>query len=313
MPDPSILGIGSAHIDLFIQVNDAVFSHYASQKSRHIDLDDFLSLIRLESPIVLPGGSAANTIRGLAHLGEKCAFLSCVGDDQEGAFFLDNLEKLGIHSHVSVVAGFSTIQLICMINSDGEKRIIYPKQQEPRISFKKSHFENVELTHIDSFQFEIGNDLEKAMELSHCKISFNLGNRETAEKYREKILLFLRKHADIVFGNEEEIEALTGLPSERGCMRLQQLGLIAVMTRGKKGCFIAHENGCLSVPGYPAKMVDATGAGDLFASGFLFGYLRGRPLVRCAAMGNLLGAAIVEVIGTEIPESKWESLRRELR
>jgi len=311
MKSPRVLGIGSAHVDVFIKVDQEAFEIYALPESRHVDPDIFELMLDLGEK-TLPGGCAANTVRGLAHLGLPCSFLSCVGEDPAGLFFLDNLKELGIRSEVGIIPGFQTIQLICLIGPTGEKRILYPKQEEPQIEFKKEQFEGIDWIHIDAFQFEIGNDLEKAMELSSGKVSFNLGNVEVVQEQRQKILGFLETHADVVFGNEEEMKELTGLPGEEGCLILQKKCPLVVMTREAKGCLIAHGGKLLAVPGQKAKKVDATGAGDLFASGFIFGLLQGKSLENCGLFGNLLGAAIVEMIGAELSEKKWRQLRLDL-
>ncbi len=305
-----VIGIGSAHIDLFLKVDKETFDSFSSLKSRYLSTEEFDRLSRQKGIMALPGGCAANTIRGLAHLGLPTAFLSCVGNDLEGDLFLSNLRKLGIRSEVTARADFSTIRLLCLIGVDGEKRILYPDQAEPRTTFNKNQFLDVDWVHIDAFQFEIGNALEKAMEFARCSTSFNLGNSQVAAEYKEKILAFLEQHAEIVFGNEEEIASVTGLGGEAGCKKLQAICPIVAMTRGSKGCLIASENGIFTVPAFPAKRIDSTGAGDYFASGFLFGYMHGFPLIRCAEIGNRLGSALIEVLGTELPEEKWKMLKK---
>jgi sugar/nucleoside kinase (ribokinase family) len=149
------------------------------------------------------------------------------------------------------------------------------------------------------------------MKLSSGKVSFNLGNVEVIQGHRQKILKFLEAHVDVVFGNEEELRELTGMPAEEGCLALQKKCPLVVMTREAKGCLIAQGGKLLAVPGQQAKKVDATGAGDVFASGFIFGLLQGKSLENCGLFGNLLGAAIVEVIGadlSEVSEKKKEQL-----
>ncbi len=305
-----VLGIGSAHIDLFLKVDKKTFESFKSSRSRHLRLEDFNRFAKTKGIQILPGGCAANTIRGLSHLGRSCAFLSCVGRDPEGELFLANLKKLKIRSEVSVKPGFSTIRLLCLVGPEGEKRILYPNQTEPPTVFTPTHFKDAGWIHVDAFQFEVGNDLDQAMKLAGCRASFNLGNAEIAAEYREKILSFLKSHAEIVFGNESEFQALTGLSGEEGRLKLQEICPIAVMTRGPKGCLIVSRKQVFSQSGLPVKMVDATGAGDYFASGFLYGYLNHFPLKRCAEIANLVGSALVEGLGTELPETTWERIRQ---
>ena len=111
------------------------------------------------------------------------------------------------------------------------------------------------------------------------------------------------------FANDEEIKALTGLEdAAAGCMALQQMCPVGVVTLGAKGCLIGHRENVEMVPAYPAKVIDTTGAGDIFSAGFLYGYLRNWKLEECASMGHRLASAVVEVVGTALPKQRWDAI-----
>jgi sugar/nucleoside kinase (ribokinase family) len=105
---------------------------------------------------------------------------------------------------------------------------------------------------------------------------------------------------------------LTWPASSQACYLLQKYCPIAVVSAGKDGCYVGSQDEVIHCPGRKANVVDTTGAGDLFASGFLWGYLKGYPLKKCGELGNLLGSHCVEVLGAEIPDWKWEEIYQEL-
>jgi sugar/nucleoside kinase (ribokinase family) len=114
---------------------------------------------------------------------------------------------------------------------------------------------------------------------------------------------------DIVFANSDEVRALTGLGPIEGCKVLKELCPIAVVMTGKEGCIVGSGSNMITSPGHKVDVVDTTGAGDLFVSGFLHGVLEDLPLDACAMYGNMTGAAVVGVYGAEISNSKWNEIR----
>jgi sugar/nucleoside kinase (ribokinase family) len=144
---------------------------------------------------------------------------------------------------------------------------------------------------------------------ANCKVSIDLSDSWTVSRHKETLQYLLSNYVDIVFANEDEVLALTGLSPEDGCLKLQEICPIAVVTLGPDGCLVGHKDKIITVATYPATVLDTTGAGDLFACGFLYGYLHNYPLLACARIGNRLGSSIVEVIGAELPKEKWGEIQ----
>jgi sugar/nucleoside kinase (ribokinase family) len=317
-----VLGVGAACVDLLIPVDEAFLqAHVPGEKggSDLIDLDTLNTILATSqvSPHMATGGSCANTIKSLAKLGEKCAFLGHRGDDYMGDFFAKHLEQLGVAGFYTL-ATQATARVLCLITPDGQRTMRFFAGSSREMAGRYLHadyFKNAKLVHLESYAFRNENLIQKVMRLakeSDVKISIDLASFEIVRQYKETILDLLNDYVDVVFANEDEVFELTGLSPEEGCFKLQEMVPVAVVLRGKKGCLVGSNGQLIASPAYPAQVVDTTAAGDLFASGFLYGYLKGKPLAECARLGNRLGSAIVEVTGSELPEAKWDEILKEL-
>ncbi len=312
-----VIGIGNAAVDLLISVNDEFLEQHVPGPKGGSRLSDFefvdhLIEISHETPKIVPGGSCANTIRGLAKLGERCAFYAPLSSDFYGKFFAKSLEDCGIIGVIKTFPDYTTPRIISMINTCGERTMLAAFSTPPDEFFlQPEHFKDVQWTHFETYQLYFGDIVEKAMELAKkegSKISLDLSSFSVVLKYKDILDHLLSEYVDLVFANEDETFALTGLSAEEGCRKLQEICPFAVVTIGAKGCLVGHEGKVIAVPAFPAQVVDTTGAGDLFASGFLYGMLNGFPLEECGCLGNRLGSSIVEVVGAELPEEKWTEI-----
>ncbi len=311
-----ILGVGAATIDLLIPVDDQfLLSHFPEMKggSNGFDLE-MIERILLESNTpakIVVGGSAANTVRALTRMGEMCAFYTHIGMDEYGERFSHHMRSLGIEERFNRSPDFATSRVLCLITPDGQRTFIAYDQRITDSTLCNEDFHNLKWVHIEARQLKSGISVEKVMHMSRengAKVSLDLSNFELARDFKDVLLHLIPNYVEIVFCNEDEITALTGLSPEEGCLELQKLCPVVVVTKGPNGCLVGHANTLLAIPTFPATPIDTTGAGDLFASGFLYGYLRGYPLATCAQIGNRLGSAVVEVIGAELPEEQWEKI-----
>ena len=141
-------------------------------------------------------------------------------------------------------------------------------------------------------------------------ISFDLSSPRVIRTLEKEIFNLISKDIDILFANEEEAMLLTGLSPQESCRALAKVCPIVVVKVGKDGCWIASKDITFYCKGYPVNALDTTGAGDLFASGFLHAYLEGHPLPICGDWGNRLGSKVVQVIGSELPADQWDFLKQ---
>jgi sugar/nucleoside kinase (ribokinase family) len=316
-----ILGVGAACMDLLIPVSEDFLAHVPGEKggAQPIGIEKLNQIISQSEvmPKLATGGSCANTIKGLASLDEKCAFLSNIGSDALGEHFTQYMKKLGIVALFSK-SSHPTPRVLCLITPDGQRTMRFCAGCSVEMSdhfLHPDYFKKVKLVHLDAYTLRNGNLTRRVMQLAkeaHAKVSIDLSSFEIIRDYHATLLEILPLYVDIVFANEDETRALTGLGALEGCLKLQEICPVAVTLMGKEGCLVGHKGEVFHSPGFPAQLVDSTGAGDLFASGFLYGYLQGYSLPKCARLGNRFGSAIVEVQGAELPAEKWKGIQASL-
>jgi sugar/nucleoside kinase (ribokinase family) len=268
------------------------------------------------APSLATGGSSANTIKGLAYLGEKCGLISHVGNDPLGEHITNYMKKIGVTT-LFTRSCLPTTQVLCLITPDGQRtmRLHSGCSEEMNETFlHPDYFENVEIVHFATYSLHKANLVEVAMQLgreAQAKISLDLSSFEMVRKFHERIMNLLSNYVDIVFANEDEVFELLGLPPEEGCLKLQEICPIAVVMIGDKGCFIGSHGTVIHCPAFATEAIDSTGAGDFFASGFLYGYLNHYPLDKCGSLGNRFASEIVSIQGAELhPEKRVEVMEK---
>lgn len=316
-----VLGIGAPCIDILFQVEEEFLDRIKAKKGacEHTDWKTFANTFEAigTAPKYVPGGSCSNTIKGLCSLGEKVAICGKMGKDEVGKKYLEHVQSQGIVSKM-IFTDTPTQQIEVFITPDHQRTFrVFPGAgvELTGTDLTPELFRNIKLVHIEGYAFHNGDLIEKSIELAKnagATVSLDLANFEIVKKYKDRILNLLPK-VDIVFANEEEALALTGLTPKASCEFLNGLCKIAVVLVGEKGCWAGSEKKVIYSAGLKVKAVDTTGAGDLFASGFLHGYLKGLPIEQCAYYGNLTGSSVVEVVGAEIPSYRWTELRNKMQ
>ncbi len=317
-----ILGIANPIVDYIMHVSDEYLSQITDLKGgmETISCSEFDRLLANKYFLtsISAGGSATNVMKGLARLGEKCAAAGKMGIDEAARQFLNNLEEYKI-TPLYLTSRTPTGKALCLVTPDGERtiRTYLGASVEMRADdLDPAIFRGVRLVHIEGYAILNEGVAERAMQMAHkagAKISFDLANFEMVYDNKDLIFELLKKYVDILFANEKEVFALTGLEAEEGCAFLKNYCETVAVSRGKAGCVVSSKNSQLSYPAFAIENpLDTTGAGDLFASGFLFGCLNDKSLEQCAYLGCSLGAAVVQVNGAEIPLSVWERLRTDL-
>jgi len=313
-----VIGLAPPFVDHIIHVSDEFLATIPGAKGCMEDIDycTMRSLIENSSSgIRTPGGSAANTIRGLAHLQHQCAILGGIGADEEGQWYLKILQDLGIVS-LCTTTTTPTSQSVILVTSDGQRtfRSFHGACAEITINdLEACQFEGTRLLHVEGYNLLYEDVARRAMELAKdagAKVSFDLASFNLVTQHREIIKDLVTNYVDIVFANKGEIEALFGLVPKEGCDALRDTCEIAVVLLGKEGCWIGNNEGLIRCPAYPVKPLDTTGANDLFAAGFLHGYLHHQPLTQCAHNGAIIARAVVQVLGAELPTDTWKEISK---
>ena len=177
-------------------------------------------------------------------------------------------------------------------------------------------FEGYDYFYIEGYLVQNHEMIEKAMRLAahaNLKICLDLASFNVVEDNKAFFKELITKYVDILFANEEEIKALSGKTPEEGARDLDEMVDIAVIKMGGEGSFCISDGEMIRIGVRPSKAIDTTGAGDLYAAGFIYGHMQGLPMETCGKIGAILSGRIIEIIGAKMEESSWEILRREIK
>lgn len=246
------------------------------------------------------GGSAANTVVGLARLGIRTGFIGVVGKDLEGDLLLEELRKEGVDLNGISRINIETGEIIGLVDDEGE-RVLYafPGANNHLVidDSKVAYAEKASYLHLSSFVGDIAFGSQKSL-LDRVKsmVTFSPGMLYVGKGLDE--LKDVIKRCYVIFLNREELQLLTGEELKKGADILLEVGVkIVAVTLGRDGCYIFSSETEEKIPGYPAKAIDTTGAGDAFAAGFIYGLIKGFNIKSCGKLGNKLASLCVEAYG----------------
>lgn len=318
-----ILGIGSALVDIMTHIDDEQILNQLNLPKGSMQLvsaDEAEAINKtLSATTMSAGGSAANTISGLAKMGVEAGFLGVVGDDYIGRFFEKEMNETGV---VPLLVKSSTspsgrVQAIVTNDSERTFATFLGASQE----LAKEHITAEKLKGWDVFYVE-GYLVSSPVMLDHAlktaseagmNIAIDLASYNVVSDNREYLLDIVKNRANIVFANEEEARALTGLEPEQALDFIASMCDIAVVKIGKKGALVKHGDMVCRIAPVEANVIDTTGAGDMFAAGFLWGLVNGKTLQQCGDIGSLLASNIIEVTGAKMDEERWENIFKAIK
>jgi sugar/nucleoside kinase (ribokinase family) len=318
----SVMGVGSPVVDHVARVPESFLAFAGGAKGGMalvdaVTLEDLLGALPV-LPVRTPGGSAANTALAMARLGVPSGFLGSVGADRWGDFYRRRFEAAGGRGDAIRRDGsLPTAQCLSLVTPDGERTMrthlgaassLHPSRIAPGDfrGYGHVHVEGYLLLHPDLLRGVLD-----AARAEGCGVSLDLASFEVVAASMSSLPRLLTEYVDIVFANEEEAGVFAGSDDAEACLAaLNAHCPAAVVKRGAMGALLAHLGNTVSVPAQPAgDVVDTTGAGDLWAAGFLYGWLTGAPLAGCGAFGATLAAAVVGRQGAALPDAEWRRIR----
>lgn len=325
MSDPlfDVIAIGNAIVDVMAPCDDAEIETLGLAKGGMtlIDTDRARELYDAMGPArEISGGSAANTLAGLAALGAKCAFIGQVADDQLGEVFAHDIRAGGIAFDTAARAEEPpTARCLIFVTPDGQRTMntfLGASQFLPAEALDDATIAAASVLYLEGYLWD-PEEPRKAMRRAIAaarnagrKVAFTLSDAFVISRHGDDFrALIADGQIDILFANEHELAALTGVEDfHAGIERLAAKVPTVVVTRSENGAHAISQGEHAQVPAEPiAKVVDTTGAGDLFAAGFLFGHVRGRPLVECLTLGAVCAAEIISHYGAR-PEADLKEL-----
>jgi sugar/nucleoside kinase (ribokinase family) len=318
-----VLGLGNALVDIMTPLeHDSFLADYGLEKGSMQLVDRDFSNRVLEGATALKkelasGGSASNTIHGLARMGVPAGFIGTVGQDEFGDFFRDDMIQAGIQPTL-YTGKDATGRAIALVSKDGQRTFATFLGAAIELSadhLKESDFAGYDYFHIEGYLVQNYALVEKAIALAKktgLKISLDLASFNVVEQHLEFLQRIVQNHVDIVFANEDEARAFTGEEANMAVDIFSKSASIAVVKTGEKGSLVKSGSQLTVVNAIPANCIDTTGAGDLYAAGFLYGLTQGLSLLNCGNIGSLLGGNVIEVIGAKISDDRWEKIRAEV-
>ena len=307
-----VVGIGNAIVDILSRTDDAFLEkHLIGKGAMHlIDEDQAKTLYDAMGPAVeISGGSAANTIAGIASFGGRGAYIGKVRDDQLGEVFTHDIRSVGVaFDSEPATDGPATARSMILVTPDGERTMNTFLGACVGLGPDDIHADQIaasSITYMEGYLWDPPAAKEaflKAARLAHAagrNVSLTLSDAFCVDRYREEFRKLIVDDVDILFANEAEICSLYEVNDFDSALQAVRRDCeLAALTRSEKGCVIVQGDDVHVVDAFPVdKVTDTTGAGDLFAAGFLHGFTRGRSPADCGRLGALAAAEIISHIG----------------
>lgn len=322
----SILGIGNALTDILaVLPDDSLLNtfHLPKGSMQHVDMETGDKIWTALKPLgvkYVAGGSAANTIACTSVLGMPSAFIGKIGDDELGLLFKSDQEQLGVKTMLLKSRHSSGRSMVFVSGGNAERTFavylgaaldLVPEDLQP------DYFTGYDYFHIEGYLVQNQDLVRKAVEYAHaagCIISLDMASYNVVESNLAFLHDLIEKYVDIVFANETESGSFTKHSNPREALDdIAKLCKISIVKIGKGGSWVKSGEEVHFIPAWPADTVDATGAGDTYAAGFLYAHSLGLPLRVCGEVGSIIAAKVVEVIGTKIDIPRWKVAKQEIR
>ena len=312
-----VLGMGAALVDILANVDDAWIESQGVQKGgmNMVDwpqMEKFLAA--LKNPLRVPGGSTCNTMVGLSRLGGKAAFISKIGNDELGKLFQEHLKNNGVESKLGM-SDAATGCVFSAVTPDAQRSMwTYLGASDFLASedFVPALYDGVGLHYAEGYRAFNADCFKKSFTLARSlgvETALDFSSFGVVDACRGTFdELFAAGMIDIIIANEDEAFAYAGVKEEAALDVLAGKAKVAVVKIGKRGALIAKDGKVTRVQAGAAKAIDTTGAGDLWASGFLYGYMNGWDMERSGNLGSVVSNEVVQVMGAQIPEDGWKRI-----
>ncbi len=317
-----VLGFGAALVDMIAQVDDAWIQKVKLQKGGQCSVDyPALKKVldQIQNPQRVPGGAACNTMVGVAKLGGKASFIAKVGRDELGGLYAKHLAYSGVENFL-LQSSTATGTVLSAVTPDAERTMVTflgASNEVTTSEIRSELFDNVGIVYLEGYRAYSEDCFVKMTSEARKRdvmTALDFGAFGVVNDCRPLFnKLFAGREIDIVIANEDEAKAYTGESEEAALEKIAKLCKIAVVKLGKRGALISKDGVISRIPCGPAKAIDTTGAGDLWASGFLYGILSGWDMERSGKLGSIVSNEVVQVIGAQIPEEGWARIHEEMK
>lgn len=317
------LGIGNALFDILVRVDDKFLTDHGMTKGSMALIDEAraASIYSDMGPATeVSGGSAANTIVGIAQLGARAAYVGKIKDDQIGRLYAHDIRSAGVAFDTAAANdGPATGCSYILVTPDGERTMntyLGAAQDLSAADIVEDEIAAASIVYLEGYLWDPKDAKDafvKASQIAHKhgrKVALTLSDAFCVGRYRDEFIGLMRdKTVDLIFANEAELGSLYDTQDfDAALAQLRNDIALGVVTRSEKGCVVAAKEGITAVSAFPAKnVVDTTGAGDLFAAGFLFGLVREAGYEQAGRLGAMAAAEVIQHIGAR-PQTSLKDL-----
>ena len=315
-----ILGIGNALVDVMtILDNDDILEKFSLPKGSMQLVDNEKSeLVKSETANfkrrLASGGSAANTIHGLAMLGAETAYIGSIGRDELGDFFESDMKNAGIRTILSR-RDSATGTAVALISPDYERTFathLGAAVELGAADLNQADFKGYNILYLEGYQIYNKPLVDAACRFAkneNMKIALDLASYNVVESNLSDFKEIVEKYVDILFANEDEARAYTGLEPEGALDVISKTCEVAVVKVGSEGSWIKRGLEVIKIGAADVNVRDTTGAGDLYAAGFLYGYSIDKNLEVCGQYGSIMAGKVIEILGARMDNSKWQEIK----
>ena len=315
-----IIGIGNALVDVMTIINDdSILEKFILPKGSMQLVDKTKSELVISETMAFKrslasGGSAANTIHGLAMLGIKTGFIGSIGKDQFGDFFENDMKYAGINTILSR-RNSVTGTAVALISADSERTFATHLGAAVELEAEDldpADFNGYGILYLEGYLIFNKSLVETACRIAKekkMKIALDLASYNVVESKLSDFKEIVEKYVDIVFANEDEARSFTGYGPEESLKLLSKHCEIAIVKIGSEGSWVKRGEEIIKIGTVKVNLKDTTGAGDLYASGFLYGYAQNQNLEICGQYGSILAGNVIEIVGARMDHDKWKEIR----
>jgi fructokinase len=310
-----ILGIGNAIVDIFVKVNDDFLSKNKLIKGsmkliEKAEYENLIKIIKIEK--IEAGGSVANTMAGIAYLKGDSSFIGKINSDEFGKIYKKSLEKIFVNfAYIAKNEELPTGTSIIFVTPDSERTMctyLGISSQLSKNDINENNIKDYKIIFLEGYLWDKGMSEEMFKSViyiakkNNIKIAMSLSDIFCVKRHKKDFLRLLIKDLNILIGNENEINELASQKNLIDSVnQLKEFNKLIIITRSEKGSIAVHNNQVVSCDSFkPNQILDLTGAGDLFASGFFKEYVDNSDIKKCLETGSMLAAKVIEKFGARL-------------
>ncbi len=320
-----VYGIGNPLIDIIVSVEEEDITALGIHKGtmaliQQERMEELLNLSKQRNTTYSCGGSCPNTIIALASLGVNATLAGKIGNDENGAIYTSRLRELGVHDQLAVTDRDKTGSTVILITPDSERSMntyLGANRLYEASDVDEKTVQDASIFHFTGYMWDTQSQQEaitKALQIAkkhNTLVSFDIADPFAVGRYREPFLKLIKEDCDVVYANREEARILFDNYDPYECCRsMGKLCRTAIVKNGKKGSYISHEGKVINIPVKgPVTPVDTTGAGDVYAAGFLYGLYHDFSIKDSGIIASILAGEIITQRGAQFSSEKAAQLR----